>query len=140
MKKALSLILVLVMCLSLCACSFNEDRIKKSLTRGNWYSDRETDNGTNRTYDYVIRFYDDSSYKLTYMSHTYNWPWKQEPAEQSEIGTWSIDGNVITLTSKYSSIVVKLTYSHDKEQEKEILTGPQSEGGYTYYRFSDGGR
>ena len=139
MKKALSLLLALVLCLGLCACGNSEGKIKEALTKGEWYSDRESDNGYNRTYNYNIRFYEDGSYKLTYISHTYNWAWQQSPETKTETGTWSIDGKAVTLTSNGAGNVVKLTYSRDNERNKDILTGPQSEGGYTYYRFSGGG-
>ena len=134
MKKALSLILALVLCLSLCACGNNESKIKDALINGVWASDETTDDGTVRTYDYKIVFYSDGTVKKTHIHHTYNWPWKLDPEEETSTGTWSIDGSNVILTFG-NDAPKSFSFSYDEGESKNTLVGPQAEGGFTYYSY-----
>ena len=146
MKKALSLLLALVMCLSLCACGNNEQEIVEILISGTWISDtvrRETNQYSEhkRWYDYKIYFYEDGSFKRTHLYRMEDNVRNRYygPEEESFIGTWSIDGNTV-ITTAYGN-ETKYTFSFDEEKGKYFLVDvvPMASDfkGVTYYSYAE---
>lgn len=89
MKKALSLILVLVMCLSLCACSENS-------------IDNSTTQVTNAQIDYKTILMNTGVF-WGYTNHSYMTAFCEDGTTLSPDGTWVLDGNIVKCTSDNGS-------------------------------------
>lgn len=134
MKKYISLLLVLMLCLSLCACGNSQEKQEKEitaiLTQGYWSSDlnrthKFSDSWVQISKDYTLTFFDDGSYRGEYS--TTNIGHTNETEYRSYTGTWSIDGTTITLYGTFSDTI--LTYTED-----HVLHGPKAEG-YAYVQI-----
>ena len=151
MKKALSLILAIVLCLGLCACGNNNEskneelKIKEALISGVWNSDTVRRNTNQceheRWYDYKIYFYEDGSFKRTnlYRSEDNVHNRYRGPEEESFYGTWTIDGNTV-ITTAYGN-ETQYTFSYEGASGKYLLVQVVAMAsdfkGITYYSSAE---
>ena len=117
MKKTISLLLVVGLCVCLCACGSNggTKKIEDRLIVGKWVSDRTEMDG--RLTNFTITFFSDGSAKLSY--------YDTEFSEQIDNSlTWTIsEPNIVSIGR---GTFTKYTYVDDNGVEK--LMAPQADG------------
>ena len=89
MKKALSLILALVMCLSLCACGGNKATLKDY--SGKWVREEWTNTKTGAVVNVTVHLYEDGTYKEEVNNSIDGY--------QEYQGTWEIEKDTIVLNA-----------------------------------------
>ena len=89
MKKALSLILALVMCLSLCACGGNKATLKDY--SGKWVREEWTNTKTGAVVNVTVHLYEDGTYKEEVNNSIDGYKEYQ--------GTWEIEKDTIVLNA-----------------------------------------
>ena len=89
MKKALSLILALVMCLSLCACGGNKATLKDY--SGKWVREEWTNTKTGAVVNVTVYLYEDGTYKKEVNNSIDGY--------QEYQGTWEIEKDTIVLNA-----------------------------------------
>ena len=123
MRKIISLVLMLVLCLSLCACggvggSENAKdalSIEESLVLGTWVTDHTKMDG--RLINYTLTFFSDGSMTECYYDTAMD-------QQVKNVLKWSLSDNTITIESYFGSNT--LTYSNENGIEK--LSASQAEG------------
>ena len=89
MKKALSLILALILCLSLCACGGNKATLKDY--SGKWVREEWTNTKTGAVVNVTVYLYEDGTYKKEVNNSIDGY--------QEYQGTWEIEKDTIVLNA-----------------------------------------
>ena len=89
MKKALSLLVALVMCLSLCACGGNKATLKDY--SGKWVREEWTNTKTGAVVNVTVYLYEDGTYKKEVNNSIDGY--------QEYQGTWEIEKDTIVLNA-----------------------------------------
>lgn len=100
MKKAIAILLVLMICFGMCACKKTADDVRNDLVKGTWGTNQESALGTK---DSFYNFSDDGTYKYEEWS---TWrigkPNGTTELTYSETGTYTIKED--TITCYYKSV------------------------------------
>ena len=101
MKKALSLLLTLAVCLSLCACNDRNIPESNSLSPGSFTTDNNIENSTNKATgvqtDYNTILINTGAF-WGYTNHSYMTAFCEDGTTLSPDGTWTLDGNIVKCT------------------------------------------
>lgn len=119
MKRAISILLVLVICLSLCACGVSKDRVRDDIIDKRWRGSIKPDS---QGHEYIIRF----SYASTASVHWYTWTDVGFSYSDDWEGPYTIERDRIIISDGGKDFFIYYTYRNGeinltlKEDGKEI--------------------
>ena len=119
MKKAISILLVLVLCFGLCACGVSKDKVKDDIIGNRWRGSIKPDT---QGHEYIISF----SYAGTASVHWFTWTDVGFNYSEDWEGPYTIENNRIIISDGGKDFIINYSYNGGeiklilKEDGKEI--------------------